>query len=281
MTDASATGTTRVRVIRPARGAARDVFGELWRYRELLGFLAWRDVSVRYRQTLIGGTWAILQPCLQMILFTILFGRLAKVPTDGSAYPIFSYVALLPWTLFANGVTQSSNSVVNEAHILTKVYFPRAVLPVASIVSGLIDFLIAFLVLIVLFVTYGVSLRWQVGFLPLFVVLACMTSLGVGLWLAALNVRFRDVRHVVPFLVQMWLFVSPVIYSSSAIPDRWRPVYYLNPMACVIDGFRWSLLGTTELRPEDASTSIVVALALLIGGAAFFARAESSFADIV
>lgn len=268
-------------IIRPSRGWASLRLPELWHYRELLVFLAWRDVKVRYKQTALGVVWAVLQPLLGMVVFTVFFGRLAKVPSDGIPYPLFSYSALLAWQLFAYSLTESSNSVVANERLITKVYFPRLVIPMASILAGLVDFAIGFVLLIGLMAYYGVHPGWGVLTLPLFIVFEVATALGVGLWLSALNVQFRDVRYTVPFIAQFWMFASPVVYSSTLVPARWRPWYGLNPMAGVVEGFRWALLGKQPAPGLMFAVSSVVVAALLVSGLFYYRRMEKNFADVV
>jgi len=267
-------------VIRPSRGWVPIDFRALAAYNELLYFLTWREVKVRYKQTLLGFAWAIIQPFFMMVVFTLFFGTLAKVPSEGIPYPLFSYAALLPWTLFAEGITRSSTSLVQEANLVQKVYFPRLVLPLSGVLSPLVDFCIAFIILIGMMFYYGYAPMLQVLWLPVFVLLALVTALGVGLWLSAINVRYRDVRYVIPFLIQLWLFASPVIYASSLLPARFQWVYGLNPMAGVIEGFRWALLGT---EPPSAmmAVSVAVVVIILISGAFYFRRSEKTFADVV
>jgi lipopolysaccharide transport system permease protein len=267
--------------IRPARGWTGLELRELWQYRELLFFLIWRDIKVRYKQTALGATWAILQPVFSMVVFSLFFGRLAKVPSDGIPYPVFAYCALLPWQLFAYALAESSNSVVANERLITKVYFPRLVIPIAGVLAGLVDFAIAFSVLVVLMLHYGIAPTWTIATLPLFVLLAILTALAVGLWLSALNVQYRDVRYTVGFLTQIWLFLSPVAYPSSLVPARWRPLYGLNPMAGVVEGFRWALLGKTPAPGAMLAVSVTVVVFLLIGGLFYFRRMESSFADVI
>lgn len=253
---------------------------ELWTYRELLYFLTWRDVKVRYKQTALGAVWAVLQPVATMAVFSIFFGRLAKMPSDGFPYPIWTYAGLLPWQLFAYALGESANSLVGNQALITKVYFPRLVIPISAVIAGLLDFAIAFLVLLVMFVYYGIVPTAAVWTLPLFLILAVANALAVGLWLSALNVTYRDVRYTIPFLTQFWLFVTPIAYPSSLVPERWRALYGLNPMAGVVEGFRWALLGTDPPGPLLAvSTGMVVAL--LAGGLYYFRRMEKTFADIV
>jgi lipopolysaccharide transport system permease protein len=271
----------QVIVIEPARGWVALKLRELWAYRELLYFLVWRDVKVRYKQTVLGASWAILQPVLTMVVFTLFFGNLKDLHPGEVPYPLFSYAALVPWTFFANGLNQSSNSLVGSANLIKKVYFPRLVVPISAVLSGIVDFALAFVVLLVLMVYFGYPPTPAIVWLPVFLLLALVTALGAGLWLAALNVEFRDVRYVVPFLVQIWLFASPVIYSSDTVPAAWRALYGLNPMAGVIEGFRWALLGSGPGPDLMMAVSALVALALLVSGAFYFRRMEKNFADVV
>jgi lipopolysaccharide transport system permease protein len=254
---------------------------ELWEYRELLYFLVWRDVKVRYKQTVLGAAWAILQPFLTMVVFSIFLGRLAGIPSEGIPYPIFAYTALLPWQLFAHALTESGNSLVANQQLITKVYFPRLVIPISAVLAGLVDFCIAFVVLLGMMVYYGVLPTKAVLALPLFLLLALATALAVGLWLSALNVQYRDVRYTLPFLTQFWLFATPIAYPSTLIPEQWRVVYGLNPMAGVVEGFRWALLGTGQGAGPMVVVSAIVVTALLIGGLVYFRWMESSFADII
>jgi lipopolysaccharide transport system permease protein len=267
--------------IEPSQGWVALGLRHLWEYRELLYFLVWRDVKVRYKQTLLGGAWAVLQPLLTMVVFSIFFGRLAKLPSEGLPYPIFAYAALVPWTFFANGLSNASNSLVGSAHLIKKVYFPRLAIPIAAVLAGLVDFAIAFAVLVVMMVGYGVMPTVQMVWLPLLMLLALVTSLGVGLWFSALNVRFRDVRYVVPFLVQIWMFATPIAYSSTLLDEKWRTIYALNPMVGVVDGFRWALLGTDTSPGLPMVASSAVAVLMLVSGAYFFRRMERRFADVV
>jgi homopolymeric O-antigen transport system permease protein len=254
---------------------------ELWDYRELLYFLVWRDVKVRYKQTAIGAAWAIVQPLMTMIIFTLIFDKFAKMPSDGLPYPLFIYAALLPWNYFARSLSQSINSVVGEAHLITKVYFPRLLLPVSAVLSGTIDFGISFVFLLGMMVWFGVVPTWSVLVLPLFLLLTMLTALSVGFWLSVINVRYRDVGQAIPFLVQIWMFVSPVAYPVSVVPEKWRFWYSLNPMTGVIEGFRWALLGNEMRDLVPIAISIAVVLALLFGGIIFFKRMEETFADVV
>ena len=267
--------------IRPVRGWFPTDPGEVWDYRELLFFLVWRDVKVRYKQTAIGASWAVIQPVLTMVVFSVFLGRLAGVPSDGHPYPIFTYTALLPWTFFANGLIQSSGSVVASANLVTKVYFPRIVIPLASVLAGLFDLLIAGVVLAGLMWYYGLAFHPRQLISVAFLLMALVVAFGVGLWLSALNVRFRDVRHAVPFLTQIWLFASPVAYPTSLLDERWRAIYGLNPMVGVIDGFRWSLLGGEHQLGSEVWISAGVSVLILISGIIFFYHMERSFADIV
>jgi len=254
---------------------------ELWDYRELLYFFVWRDVKVRYKQTAIGAAWAIIQPLLTVVAFTLIFDQFAKMPSDGLPYPVFSYAALLPWNYFASSLNRSIGSVVEGANLITKVYFPRLLLPISATVSGLIDFAISFIFLLLMITWYGIIPTWGVLLLPCFILLAMLTALSVGLWLSVLNVRFRDVGQAIPFLIQIWLFASPVAYPVSIVPDKWRALYSLNPMAGVIEGFRWALLGRQMPDIQLIVISTAVVLLLLAGGLIFFTRMENTFADVV
>jgi lipopolysaccharide transport system permease protein len=269
-----------VLIIQPSRGWVSLRLGELWEYRELLYFLVWRDIKVRYKQTLLGAAWAIIQPFFTMVVFSIFFGKLGKIPSDGIPYPIFSYAGLLPWSYFAGALAEASNSLVGSSHLLRKVYFPRLVIPLAGVFAGLVDFAIAFTVFIGMMFYYGIHPGINVLMLPLFLLFALVTALGVGLWLSALNVEYRDVRFVIPFLVQFWLFATPVAYPSSMLPEPWRTVYGINPMAGVVEGFRWCLLGTNPPGPLII-VSASIAVLLLLGGAFYFRRMEKTFADLV
>jgi lipopolysaccharide transport system permease protein len=270
-----------ITIIQPSRGWVSLKLHELWEYRELLYFLIWRDVKVRYKQTVLGAAWAIIQPLFTMIVFSLFFGRLAKMPSDGLPYPIFAFAALVPWTFFANGLSQSSNSLVGSASLITKVYFPRLIIPISAVVSGLIDFAIAFAVLLGMMVYYGVTLSASILAFPLFLLLAFVTSLGVGLWLSALNVEYRDVRYVIPFLTQFWMFATPIAYPSSLLHEPWRTIYGLNPMVGVVEGFRWALLHSNAAPGPMTYVSAATALVLLITGAFYFRRMEKTFADVV
>ncbi len=270
-----------VTIIQPSRGLVSLRLKDLWEYRELLYFMIWRDIKVRYKQTALGAAWAVLQPLLTMVVFTIFFGKLAKIPSDGIPYPIFNFCALLPWQLFARALTESSNSLVTNQRLITKVYFPRLVIPLAAVLAGLVDFAIAFIVLVGMMFYYGIYPGLAILALPLFILLAVVTSLAVSLWLSALNVKYRDVKYTLPFLVQFWLFASPIAYSSSLVPAPWRLLYGLNPMVGVIEGFRWSLLNKTEAVWPLVITSAVLVGGLLWGGLIYFRQMEKTFADVV
>jgi len=267
--------------IAPSKGWVSLRLHELWEYRELLYFLIWRDIKVRYKQTALGASWAIIQPVFTMLVFSLFFGHLGKIPSDGIPYPIFSFAALVPWTFFANGLGQSSNSLVGNANLITKIYFPRLIVPLASVFSGIVDFLLAFVVLLGMMLYYGLVPTLNVLWLPLFVLLALVTSLGVGLWFSALNVEYRDVRYVVPFITQFWLFATPIAYPSSLLSQPWRTIYGLNPMVGVVEGFRWALLGTKTAPGPIIAVSSAAALVILVTGAFYFRRMERTFADIV
>lgn len=267
--------------IAPSKGWVSLQLKELYAYRELLYFLIWRDIKVRYKQTALGAAWAIIQPFFTMLVFSLFFGRLAKMQSDGLPYPVFAYAALVPWTFFAQGLSQASDSLVGSANLIRKVYFPRLAIPVGTVAGGVVDFVLAFGVLLLLMFYYGVRPGWQIVWLPLLLLLALVTALGVGLWLSALNVKFRDVKYVVPFVTQFWMFLTPIAYPSSLLPEVWRPVYALNPMVGVVEGFRWALLGTDTAPGPMLGVSATVALLLLAGGAFVFRRMEKSFADVV
>lgn len=268
-------------VIEPSEGWVSLRLKELWSNRELVFFLMWRDIRVRYKQTVLGASWAIIQPLFTMIVFSLFFGRLAQIPSDGIPYPIFSFAALVPWNFFATGLTQSSDSLVTNSNLIKKVYFPRLVIPLSTVMAGSVDFLIAFGVLLLMILGFGISLTLKVFWIPLFVLLAFVTALGVGLWLSALNVQYRDIRYTVPFLVQVWMFSTPIAYPSSLLPPQWRVVYGLNPMTGVVEGFRWALLGADTQPGPMIAASAVAAFSLLIGGALYFRRTEKRFADVV
>jgi lipopolysaccharide transport system permease protein len=265
----------------PSRGWAWPKLRELWEFRELLYFFAWRDIKVRYRQTVMGVLWAIIQPFFTMVIFSLFFGRLANIPSEGVPYPVFSFAALVPWTFFANALNQASNSLVVNTNMVKKIYFPRLALPIATVLAGVIDFALAFVVLLGIMLYYGLVPTINIIWLPFFSLLAVVTSIGVSLWLSAMNVQFRDVRYTIPFLTQVWLFITPIAYPSSLLPERWRIVYGLNPMAGVVEGFRWALLGTDTAPGKMIIVSTLVALILFISGAFYFRRMEQSFADVL
>lgn len=267
--------------IRPSRGWIGVNLHELWEYRELLYFLVWRDLKVRYKQTVLGAAWALLQPLAAMLVFSIFFGRLAKVPSDGVPYPVFAYCALLPWQLFSTGVTEGANSLVNQHTLLKKVYFPRLVLPITPVVAATVDFAIGFILLLALMFHYGLAPSAAVLVLPLLVAFTIATAVAVGLWLSALNVQYRDVRYTLPFLIQFWMFATPIAYPSSLVPERWRPLMGLNPMAGVVEGFRWAMLGTHGADLKLFAVSALVVIILLVSGVMHFRRLERSFADLV
>lgn len=267
--------------IEPIRGWANLRLKELWEYRELLYFLIWRDVKVRYKQAALGAAWAILQPLLTMLIFSLIFGMFAKVPSDGTPYPLFAFSALVPWNFFAASLSQSSGSVVGSANLISKVYFPRLAIPLAAVLAGLVDFGVAFLVLLGMMAYYKRIPTVHILWLPLFILLELCASIGVGFWLSAMNVKFRDVRYVVPFLVQFWMYASPIIYPTSMLPARYRTIYALNPMVGVVDGFRWALLGTKTAPGPIVAVSAAATVLFLVGGALYFRRMEAQFADIV
>lgn len=266
--------------LKPSPGWVALKLNELWEYRELLYFLIWRDVKVRYKQTVLGAGWAIIQPFFTMVVFSLFFGKLAKMPSDGIPYPIFSYAALVPWTFFTNGLNKASNSLVSNANLIKKVYFPRLCIPIASVLSGVFDFLLSFMVLIAMMFYYNLTPTINIVWLPCLLLLALCASLSVSLWLSAMNVQFRDVRYIVPFIIQFWMFATPIVYPSSLLPEPWRTVYGINPMVGVVEGFRWALLGTTTAPGSIIIVSSLVTFLLLVSGAFYFRRMEKSFADV-
>jgi lipopolysaccharide transport system permease protein len=268
-------------IIRPSHGWKGIDLKELWRYRELLYFLIWRDIKVRYKQSLLGAAWAIIQPLLTMIIFTIFFGQWAGIPTDDMPQPVFYFAGILPWQFFQSGVSKAGTSLVASRNLITKIYFPRIAVPVAPIIAGLLDFGLAFLILIGLMLFYGIVPTSALWMLPLFLLLALLTAIGVGIWLAGLNVAYRDVGYIIPFLLQVWFFLSPIVYSSTIVPEALRPFYGLNPMAGVVQGFRWAILGVGKPDPVDLLASVGVALFLLLSGFLYFKRMERTFADVV
>lgn len=268
-------------VIEPSRGLADFNLKEIWDYRDLMFFLAWRDINIRYKQTILGAAWAVVQPVMTMILFTIFFGRMAGVPSEGAPYPLFAFAALLPWQYFSTTLGNAANSLVNNSNLLSKVYFPRLLIPLTSLFPPAIDFLIAFVVLIGLMFYYHWAPTLNVIWLPLILILAMLTTLGAGLWFAAMNVKYRDVRHIVSVLVQFGLFISPVAYPSRIVPMPWLNLYALNPMVGVIEGFRWALLGTGPAPLRLIAISSLAALALFISGLYYFRYTEKTFADVI
>jgi lipopolysaccharide transport system permease protein len=272
---------SRMVVIRASHGWVALSLAELWEYRELLYFLTWRDIKVRYKQTVLGAAWAVIQPFFMMVVFTIFFGRLARLPSDGFPYPVFAFSALVAWTYFATALTQSANSLVDNARLITRVYFPRLLVPLAAVLAGLVDLAIALVVLTGLLLFYRVSPTRNMLALPFLALLAALTALAAGLWLSALNVKYRDVRYTIPFLIQFWLFATPVAYSSSLVPERWRALFGLNPMTGVVEGFRWALLGESPAFAAALPLSVLVVAVTLVGGLYFFRRTEKGFADVV
>ncbi len=268
-------------ILEPPRGWLNLRLNELWFYRELLFFLIWRDIKVRYKQTVLGAAWAVLQPLMTMIVFSIIFGRLGKLPSNGIPYPVFTFAALLPWQLFARALSDASISLIGNQNMVTKIYFPRIFLPSASVLGGLLDFGISFIILLILMVIYDIPFTWAILTVPLFLGLCLMTALAVGLWLSSLNVRFRDVKYITPFLLQFWMYASPVAYSSSLIPEEWRFLYGLNPMAGVVEGFRWALLGQEFSVSSFLPVSVIAVGLLFLSSLFYFQRMELTFADVV
>lgn len=268
-------------VIQPSEGLFHLDLQMVWQYHELLYFLVWREVKVRYKQTVIGVAWAVFQPLMTMVIFTVIFGHFANIPSDGLPYPIFAYAALLPWNYFSEAIARGGASLVGEANLIRKVYFPRLIIPLASVVTPVVDFFFSFLFLLGMMAWFGIGPTWGVLGLPLFLLLALITALAVGLWLSALNVRYRDVRYTIPFLTQFWMYASPVVYPVSLVPERWRLLYSLNPMAGVVEGFRWGLLGKESPDFGVITVSATAVIVLLLGGIVFFKRMERTFADVV
>ncbi|UCC50450.1 MAG: ABC transporter permease [Anaerolineaceae bacterium] len=267
--------------IRSSRGWISLNLRDLWEYRELSYFLTWRDIKVRYKQTVLGAAWAVIQPLFTMLIFSLFFGMLASVPSDGVPYPVFTYAALVPWGFFANGLSNSSSSLVDSANLIRKVYFPRLVIPVSAVLSGVVDFVLAFVVLLGMMLFFGIVPTKNIIWLPPLLLLALVTSLGAGLWLSAMNVQFRDIRYAVPFLINAWMFATPIAYPSSLLEEPWRTLYGINPMAGVVEGFRWALLGTDTMPGSMVLVSAVVAVLLLISGTYYFRRMERTFADVI
>ena len=272
---------TRVLRIEASKGWVPLKVSELWEYRELIYFLIWGNVKIRYKQTVLGAAWAIIQPFMTMLVFSLFFGKLAKVPSDNVPYPLFSFAALVPWTFFSNSLRLASNSLIGSAHLITKVYFPRLAIPISTVLSGVVDFAIAFLMLLLMTLYYGIIPTERMIWLPLFFLLALVTSLGTSLWLSALSVEYRDVQHVMPFVLQFWLFATPIAYSSSMLSEPWRTLYGLNPMVGVVEGFRWALLGIHTGPGPIIIISSVAAMITLVTGAFYFRRMERTFADMV
>lgn len=267
--------------IEPSKGWVSLKLREVWEYKDLLYFLIWRDVKVRYKQTVLGIGWAIIQPFFTMVVFSIFLGKLAKMPSDGIPYPIFTYAGLVPWTFFSNGLSKGSNSLVSSSNLIKKVYFPRLIIPISSILSGLVDFILAFAVLIGMMFYFDLFPTTNIIWLPLLLGLSLLTSLSVSLWLSAMNVQFRDVQYITPFLTQLWLFATPIAYPSSLLSEPWRTIYGLNPMVGVVEGFRWALLNTATAPGPIVMVSSFVTIFLLISGALYFRRMEKTFADVV
>jgi len=268
--------------IQPSKGLAALNLRDLFMYRELVYFMVWRDVKVKYKQTLLGMAWAVVQPVMTMLVFTFLFDKVAKLPTDGIPYPVFSFAALLPWGLFVNALNNGSRSLVAHQNMVTKIYFPRLILPTASVFSGMVDFVIAFVILVGLMFYYNVSPAWNLLWtLPLFLLLAIVTALGVALWLSAINVQYRDVNQALPFLSQFWLFATPVAYSASVISEKWQVVYSLNPMAGVVNGFRWALLGVGNGPDISLWVSVGISILIFVTGLFYFKSMEKTFADTI
>ena len=267
--------------IEPSRGLASLRLAELWSFRELMFFLVWRDIKVRYKQTALGVSWAVIQPLLTMVVFSLFFGKLGKMPSDGIPYPIFSFAALVPWTLFSNGLTQATASVVASSNLIKKVYFPRLIIPTATVLAGVIDFFIAFVVLMIMMLVYGITPTVNSIWLPAFLALTVIASLAVSVWLSALNVKYRDIKYIVPFMSQIWLFLTPIAYSASLLNEPWRTIYSLNPMVGVVEGFRWALLGADTPPNYSTLVSALVSVILLWTGALYFRKVEKGFADII
>jgi len=270
-----------ITLIKPSKGWGSLNLRELWIYRELVYFLTWRDLKVRYKQTALGAGWAVLQPVLSMVVFTIFFGQLLNVPSEGVPYPIFSYAALLPWGVFAKALNDTGRSLVSNRSMLTKIYFPRMVIPLASVFSSLADFLIAFVVMLGLMYYYQIAPTSNIWTLPLFLLLAVITALGVGLWLSAMNVLYRDIGYMIPYITQLWFYLTPIVYPASKVPEQWQFFYALNPMVGVVEGFRWALLGTADAPSPMIAVSAFISLALFVTGMFYFRRMERTFADMV
>jgi lipopolysaccharide transport system permease protein len=268
-------------VIQPRQGLFHLELGSVWLYRELLYFLAWREIKVRYKQTVLGAMWAILQPLLTMIIFTIVFGNFAKIPSDGLPYPLFAYAALLPWEYFSQALSRSGAGVVNDASLIRKIYFPKLIIPLAAVVTPLVDFFLSLSILVGMMLWFRVIPAWSIMALPLFLLMALLTALSVGLWLSALNVRYRDIRYTIPFLTHLWMYASPIAYPVSLVPEKWRLLYSLNPLAGVVEGFRWALLGKESPDFRIMAVSAVAVLVVLLGGLVYFKKMEQTFADVI
>ena len=288
MTDGPAPGSIPAVVIQPTRGLSALQLSAVWEYRELLFFLVWRDVKVRYKQTALGIAWIVLQPVLSMVVFSLLFGGLLNVPSNGVPYPVFAFAALVPWNYFAGSLNRVSASLINSANLISKIYFPRLIIPLSGVISGLVDFSVSFGVLLILMAIYRIPLTPRVLALPLFLLLAMLTALGFGLWLSSLNVRYRDVNYLTPFLVQTWMYVTPVIYGATLLPEQFRWLLALNPMSLVIEGFRWALLGpaapamqVVQSSPWLIALPLVIVVVVLVSGLIFFRGTERTFADII
>jgi lipopolysaccharide transport system permease protein len=267
--------------IRPSGGWFDLELGGIWRHRELLYFMVWRDITVRYKQALLGAGWAVIQPVFAVVVFTVVFGRFAKIPSEGLPYPVFAFAATLPWTYFAEAIRRSGIGLVSDAELIKKIYFPRLIIPLAAVIAPLVDTGLAFVVFLGLLTWYKVAFTWHMLFLPVFFLVAMLMALAIGLWIGPLNVRFRDVMYVLPFLTQVWMYASPIVYPSSLVPAKWRMLYNLNPMVGVIDGFRWALLAKAAPTVTGIAVSLLLILLLLFGGLVYFKRAERSFADII
>lgn len=268
-------------ILRPSKGWTALNLRDLWRYRELIYFLTWRDIKVRYKQTVLGAAWAVIQPLVNMVVLTIIFGNFAKLPTDGVPRPIFTFTALLPWGLFAKALSDAGRSMLSNRNMITKVYFPRLIIPLASVMGGIVDFMIQMVILLGMMFFYHYYPTWNVWTLPFFLLLALVTALGFGLWLSALNVLYRDVGYILPFLTQLWMLVTPVAYSANVVPEPWKLIYALNPMVGVVEGFRWAMLGTQEAPGPILAISTTISVLLLVTGMYYFRRMERTFADMV
>jgi len=271
----------KIHIREPSTGWTKLNLLEVWEYRELLFILAWRDMSIRYKQTLLGGLWAIIQPFVTMIIFSIVFGKLARIPSDDIPYPIFSYTALVPWAFFVNALNKSSLSLFSNSNLINKVYFPRLVLPVSAVIVGTMDFIVAFIMLLMMMLLYGILPTMAVFFLPFFILLTLITSLGVGIWIATLNIKFYDLQNALPFIIQAWMFATPIAYPSSLLEEPWRSIYGLNPMSGVVEGFRWALLGTETFPGGILIVSSITACIILVAGMFYFKRVEPTFADFL